>query len=204
MGISEGCAEATHLTRLTIVLLFLGSVSNWIAFCTDSWSLSTDIFDNLGVGLWRRCSLDGLCVTTDGTRHEWFAGVQSCEVFAFMGMNIAAILAILYAFKKSCRYNTEVRVGIVLGGIVGGAGHLTAVIVFGILRRSLYSSTYSSREAYSLREKLGFSYGFAVAASFFSFASAIVTAIDIFVSPTSSPPRSKETGPWNDLTSTGP
>ncbi|XP_025114611.1 uncharacterized protein LOC112576430 isoform X1 [Pomacea canaliculata] len=187
MGIREGCAEATHLTRLTIVLLFLGSVSNWIAFCTDSWSfLSGDPYDNnkQGFGLWRRCWLKGLCDTTDGTRHEWYAGVKSCEVFAFMGMNIAAILAILYAFKKSCRYNTEVRVGIVLGGLVGGAGHLTAVIVFGILRRSLYSSTY-------IREQLGFSYGFAVAASFFSFASAIVTAIDIFVSPTSSPPRSK-------------
>ncbi|XP_025114608.1 uncharacterized protein LOC112576428 isoform X2 [Pomacea canaliculata] len=186
MGISEGCAEATHLTRLTIVLLFLGSVSNWIAFCTDSWSFisADELYRDQGFGLWRRCMLDRQCDTTDGTRLEWYAGVQSCEVFAFMGMNIAAILAILYAFKKSCRYNTEVRVGIVLGGIVGGAGHLTAVIVFGILRRSLYSWT-------NIREQLGFSYGVAVAASFFSFASAIVTAIDIFVSPTSSPPRSK-------------
>ncbi|XP_025114618.1 uncharacterized protein LOC112576432 isoform X1 [Pomacea canaliculata] len=186
MGIREGCAEATHLTRLTIVLLFLGSVSNWIAFCTDSWSfISVDQWNDVeGFGLWRRCTLNVGCITTDGTREEWYAGVQSCEVFAFVGMNIAAILAILYAFKKSCRYNTEVRVGIVLGGIVGGAGHLTAVIVFGILRRSLYSSTY-------IREQLGFSYGFAVAASFFSIASAIVAAIDIFVSPTSSPPRSK-------------
>ncbi|XP_025114616.1 uncharacterized protein LOC112576431 [Pomacea canaliculata] len=186
MGISEGCAEATHLTRLTIVLLFLGSVSNWIAFCTVSWSFisADELLRDQGFGLWRRCMLNRRCDTTDGTRLEWYAGVQSCEVFAFMGMNIAAILAILYAFKKSCRYNTEVRVGIVLGGIVGGAGHLTAVIVFGILRRSLYSWT-------NMGEHLGFSYGVAVAASFFSFASAIVTAIDIFVSPTSSPPRSK-------------
>lgn len=175
MGIITCFNKASLFTRVAFLLLFLASVSSWIAFCTTSWSyINNNIINFQGYGLWRICAKSGSCSLFDGTRNDWFAGVQACEIFGFMGINVAVLLILLYIFVTRFQNNTEARVAIIISCFFGVAGHLTAVIVYGAMRTSLYSTRDNP-------DALGFSFGFAVVAAFFSLASGAVCLLDMFM-----------------------
>ncbi|XP_059156723.1 uncharacterized protein LOC131941464 [Physella acuta] len=172
MSIVVGLKTSSILAKICMLLIFVSTVANWISFTTTSWGINNS--NTWYTGIWRKCTADR-CAMLDGVTVVWFGVFQAFAVLGFMGINVAFVVIALYIFGGDLRGNREAGTVAAVICIFTSMFWLVAVSAFGAevdLEIGLVKDL----------DKLGFSYGLAVAALGIELITGLLMVVEVITS----------------------